>query len=173
MFLPQVQQLVQEIFGRAPSKSVNPDEAVALGAAIQGGVLAGDVKDHRHRIGKEQKAHSFDLFDAAATRRNARAPTAAMLLARSSAARSIGNCQRRNEGLPKMQRAATQLINIQTFYSQRAVRLKLVVKVAPYSLVQFINYLYRSATSDVILTTFAWNFRGSANILKQAAESCF
>ena len=45
-----------------------------------------------HRIGKEQKAHSFDLFDAAATRRNARAPTAAMLLARSSAARSIGNC---------------------------------------------------------------------------------
>ena len=33
-----------------------------------------------HRIGKEQKAHSFDLFDAAATRRNARAPTAAMLL---------------------------------------------------------------------------------------------
>ena len=38
----------------------------------------------RHRIGKEQKAHSFDLFDAAATRRNARAPTAAMLLARSS-----------------------------------------------------------------------------------------
>ena len=43
--LLQVQQLVQEIFGRAPSKSVNPDEAVALGAAIQGGVLAGDVKD--------------------------------------------------------------------------------------------------------------------------------
>ena len=39
---------------------------------------------HGHRIGKEQKAHSFDLFDAAATRRNARAPTAAMLLARSS-----------------------------------------------------------------------------------------
>ena len=37
-----------------------------------------------HRIGKEQKAHSFDLFDAAATRRNARAPTVAMLLARSS-----------------------------------------------------------------------------------------
>ena len=39
---------------------------------------------HNHRIGKEQKAHSFDLFDAAATRRNARALTAAMLLARSS-----------------------------------------------------------------------------------------
>ena len=50
---------------------------------------------------------------------------------------------------------------------------ELQLKVAPYSLVQFINYLYRSATSDVILTTFAWNFRGSANILKQAAESCF
>ena len=42
--------------------------------------LSGDLW---HRIGKEQKAHSFDLFDAAATRRNARAPTAAMLLARS------------------------------------------------------------------------------------------
>lgn len=36
---------MQEIFGRTPSKSVNPDEAVAVGAAIQGGVLAGDVTD--------------------------------------------------------------------------------------------------------------------------------
>jgi len=43
--MPKVQTLVQEIFGRAPSKSVNPDEAVAMGAAIQGGVLAGDVTD--------------------------------------------------------------------------------------------------------------------------------
>lgn len=41
----QVQQTVQELFGRAPSKAVNPDEAVAIGAAIQGGVLAGDVTD--------------------------------------------------------------------------------------------------------------------------------
>lgn len=41
----QVQQTVLEVFGRTPSKSVNPDEAVALGAAIQGGVLAGDVTD--------------------------------------------------------------------------------------------------------------------------------
>lgn len=41
----QVQQTVQELFGRAPSKAVNPDEAVAMGAAIQGGVLAGDVTD--------------------------------------------------------------------------------------------------------------------------------
>lgn len=40
-----MQQTVQEVFGRAPSKSVNPDEAVAIGAAIQGGVLAGDVTD--------------------------------------------------------------------------------------------------------------------------------
>uniref|UniRef100_T1IIT1 Heat shock 70 kDa protein cognate 5 n=1 Tax=Strigamia maritima TaxID=126957 RepID=T1IIT1_STRMM len=40
-----VQQTVQEIFGRLPSKAVNPDEAVAIGAAIQGGVLAGDVTD--------------------------------------------------------------------------------------------------------------------------------
>lgn len=37
--------MVQDIFGRSPSKAVNPDEAVAVGAAIQGGVLAGDVTD--------------------------------------------------------------------------------------------------------------------------------
>ncbi len=43
--MPKVQASVQEIFGRAPGKSVNPDEAVAMGAAIQGGVLAGDVTD--------------------------------------------------------------------------------------------------------------------------------
>lgn len=45
MFSQQVQSIVQDTFGRAPSKAVNPDEAVAVGAAIQGGVLAGDVKD--------------------------------------------------------------------------------------------------------------------------------
>jgi len=43
--MPKVQSVVQEVFGRTPSKSVNPDEAVAMGAAIQGGVLAGDVTD--------------------------------------------------------------------------------------------------------------------------------
>lgn len=43
--MPRVQQVVQEFFGRAPNKSVNPDEVVAMGAAIQGGVLKGDVKD--------------------------------------------------------------------------------------------------------------------------------
>ena len=43
--MPKVQQMVQEIFGREPRKDVNPDEAVAMGAAIQAGVLAGDVKD--------------------------------------------------------------------------------------------------------------------------------
>lgn len=43
--MPKVQAQVQEIFKRTPSKSVNPDEAVAVGAAIQGGVLAGDVTD--------------------------------------------------------------------------------------------------------------------------------
>ena len=43
--MPKVQQTVKDLFGRAPSKSVNPDEAVAVGAAIQGGVLAGDVTD--------------------------------------------------------------------------------------------------------------------------------
>jgi molecular chaperone DnaK len=43
--MPKVQQAVSEFFGREPRKDVNPDEAVAIGAAIQGGVLAGDVKD--------------------------------------------------------------------------------------------------------------------------------
>ena len=43
--MPAVQEKVQEIFGKAPNKGVNPDEVVAIGAAIQGGVLKGDVKD--------------------------------------------------------------------------------------------------------------------------------
>ncbi|BDA80585.1 chaperone protein DnaK [Leptospira kobayashii] len=43
--IPAVQALVKEIFGKDPNKSVNPDEVVAVGAAIQGGVLAGDVTD--------------------------------------------------------------------------------------------------------------------------------
>ena len=43
--MQKVQEMVQEIFGREPRKDVNPDEAVAMGAAIQAGVLAGDVKD--------------------------------------------------------------------------------------------------------------------------------
>jgi molecular chaperone DnaK len=43
--MPKVQQLVKEYFGKEPHKGVNPDEVVAVGAAIQGGVLAGDVKD--------------------------------------------------------------------------------------------------------------------------------
>jgi molecular chaperone DnaK len=43
--MPKVQQLVKDYFGKEPHKGVNPDEVVAVGAAIQGGVLAGDVKD--------------------------------------------------------------------------------------------------------------------------------
>ena len=43
--IPAVQQIVEEFFGKAPSKGVNPDEVVAVGAAIQGGVLSGEVKD--------------------------------------------------------------------------------------------------------------------------------
>jgi molecular chaperone DnaK len=43
--MPMVQQAVKDLFGKEPRKDVNPDEAVAVGAAIQGGVLAGDVKD--------------------------------------------------------------------------------------------------------------------------------
>ena len=43
--MPKIQQIVKEFFGKDPNKSVNPDEVVAIGAALQGGVLAGDVKD--------------------------------------------------------------------------------------------------------------------------------
>lgn len=43
--IPSVQEAVKNIFGKEPSKSLNPDESVSLGAAIQGGVLSGDVKD--------------------------------------------------------------------------------------------------------------------------------
>jgi molecular chaperone DnaK len=43
--MPKVQQIVKDFFGKEPRKDVNPDEAVAVGAAIQGGVLAGEVKD--------------------------------------------------------------------------------------------------------------------------------
>jgi len=43
--IPMVQQLVKDLFGKEPHKGVNPDEVVAIGASIQGGVLAGDVKD--------------------------------------------------------------------------------------------------------------------------------
>src|SRR5438477_674345 len=43
--MPKVQQLVRDFFGKEPHKGVNPDEVVAVGAAVQGGVLAGEVKD--------------------------------------------------------------------------------------------------------------------------------
>jgi molecular chaperone DnaK len=43
--IPKVEQIVKDFFGKAPNKSVNPDEVVSIGAAIQGGVLAGDVTD--------------------------------------------------------------------------------------------------------------------------------
>ncbi|MDL2255653.1 molecular chaperone DnaK, partial [Parabacteroides sp. OttesenSCG-928-K15] len=43
--IPAIQEIVQKFFGKAPSKGVNPDEVVAVGAAIQGGVLTGEVKD--------------------------------------------------------------------------------------------------------------------------------
>ncbi len=43
--MPKVQQIAKEVFGKEPNKSINPDEVVAIGAAIQGGVLEGDVKD--------------------------------------------------------------------------------------------------------------------------------
>ena len=43
--VPKVQEVVTEIIGKTPSKGVNPNEAVAIGAAIQGGILRGDVKE--------------------------------------------------------------------------------------------------------------------------------
>jgi molecular chaperone DnaK len=43
--MPKVQEVVKEFFGKEPHKGVNPDEVVAMGAAIQAGVLQGDVKD--------------------------------------------------------------------------------------------------------------------------------
>ena len=43
--IPRVQQIVKELFGKEPHKGVNPDEVVAIGAAVQAGVLAGEVKD--------------------------------------------------------------------------------------------------------------------------------
>lgn len=43
--MPKVQEIVQKFFGKAPNRGVNPDEAVAIGAAIQGAVLTGEVKD--------------------------------------------------------------------------------------------------------------------------------
>jgi molecular chaperone DnaK len=43
--MPKVQQMVRDLFGKEPNKSVNPDEVVAVGAAVQGGVLGGEVKD--------------------------------------------------------------------------------------------------------------------------------
>jgi molecular chaperone DnaK len=43
--MPQVKKIVSDIFSKDPKASVNPDEAVALGAAIQGGIIQGDVSD--------------------------------------------------------------------------------------------------------------------------------
>src|SRR6202046_350462 len=43
--MPRIQQLVKDLFGKEPHKGVNPDEVVAIGAAVQAGVLAGGVKD--------------------------------------------------------------------------------------------------------------------------------
>ncbi len=43
--IPRVQQMVRDLFGKEPHKGVNPDEVVAIGAAVQGGVLGGEVKD--------------------------------------------------------------------------------------------------------------------------------
>ena len=64
--MPRVQQLVREFFGREPHKGVNPDEVVAVGAAVQGGVLTGDVKDvllarcHAALIGRGNTGRGHD-----------------------------------------------------------------------------------------------------------------
>ena len=43
--MPKIQEMVKKLFGREPHRGVNPDEVVAIGAAVQAGVLAGEVKD--------------------------------------------------------------------------------------------------------------------------------
>jgi molecular chaperone DnaK len=43
--MPRIQELVKQLFGKEPHRGVNPDEVVAIGASVQAGVLAGDVKD--------------------------------------------------------------------------------------------------------------------------------
>ena len=43
--MPRIQELVKQLFGKEPHRGVNPDEVVAIGAAVQAGVLSGDVKD--------------------------------------------------------------------------------------------------------------------------------
>merc|ERR1712127_1096280 len=58
--MPKVQDNVKQFFGKAPNKGVNPDEAVAIGAAIQGAVLTGDVKDvHRNTTIPTKKSQVF------------------------------------------------------------------------------------------------------------------
>src|SRR5580658_4277842 len=65
--MPLVQKYVKDFFGKEPRKDVNPDEAVAVGAAIQAGVLAGEVKDvllgERDRAGDNKSLGKFDLTD--------------------------------------------------------------------------------------------------------------
>ena len=55
--------------------------------------------------------------------------------------------------------------------AQGQIYVVLMLKVAPYSLIQFTNDLYRSVRLDVILATFAWNFRSSAKFLKQEPQN--
>jgi hypothetical protein len=73
--MPLVQKYVKDFFGKEPRKDVNPDEAVAVGAAIQGGVLAGEVKDvllldvtplslgHRDARWRHDQAHREEHHD--------------------------------------------------------------------------------------------------------------
>src|SRR5204862_376381 len=58
--MPKVQQMVKDYFGKEPHKGVNPDEVVAVGAAIQGGVLAGEVKDVLAKMVKDAESHAAD-----------------------------------------------------------------------------------------------------------------
>ena len=80
--MPKVQQLVREFFGKEPHKGVNPDEVVAVGAAVQGGVLAGEVKDvllldvtplslgHRNARRRDDDAHPAEYDDSDAQERD-------------------------------------------------------------------------------------------------------
>ena len=65
----KVQQLLKEYFGKEPSKGINPDEAVAYSAAVQGGILAGGSPSHFHMSGKHKGSPAWTLRDAPAIQR--------------------------------------------------------------------------------------------------------
>lgn len=143
----QVQQTVQDMFGRAPSKAVNPDEAVAIGAAIQGGVLAGDVTDvllldvtplslgietlggvftkliNRNTTIPTKKSQVRGMFGALPVRQGSCGPRSAISLALLPPLRDSGHLQRDFEALSQyLLCKATRLIRCSTLSQVIACR---------------------------------------------------